>query len=550
MADDPDATSYRLPTAVPSPTVSASSQHPTPTAPRVAPADGSAETHLLVWRQLCRVLLLMVVIGVAGMAVRVWWFVRTVDAGVDPAVRWSTLGTSVGGCLLILSAAGYVRRRTPPPLAGLRRVEVLLFGTIALALAANQYLLNRSGEFERYAGYGADAVAYRGVGLAGPWAAVIVIYGMFIPNTARRCALVTGGMAAVAVAGTAVAVAGRSPNPEVAWTALFVPSFALAGAAGIAVYGAHKIDTQREAAAEARRLGPYTLSRKLGSGGMGEVYLAEHRLLKRPCAVKLIRPDRADATAVLRFEREVRAATRLTHPAAVQVYDFGRSDDGTFYYVMEYLPGLTLDEVVGRGGRFPVARAVHVLRQVCGALADAHALDLVHRDVKPANVMLCRLGGRPDVAKLLDFGLVSAAVDDLADDRLTRPGGIMGTPAYMSPEQAVGAEAGPPADVYAVGAVAYFLLTGSPPFVGRNALELLHAHSTAPVVPPATMNPSIPADLEAVILACLDKNPTRRFATAAQLDAALACCPAAVGWTEDDANRWWDDHPRSAVDPK
>src|SRR5262249_11434834 len=151
--------------------------------------------------------------------------------------------------------------------------------------------------------------------------------------------------------------------------------------------------------------------------------------------------------AVRRFEREVQAATRLTHPAAVQVYDYGRADDGTFYYVMEYLPGLTLAAVVARGGPLPPARLVPLPRQACGALADAPALGLVHRDVKPGNVMLCRLGGRPDVAKLLDFGLVSAAGP--ADERLTQTGGILGTPAYMSPEQARGASAGPSADVYA-----------------------------------------------------------------------------------------------------
>jgi serine/threonine-protein kinase len=229
------------------------------------------------------------------------------------------------------------------------------------------------------------------------------------------------------------------------------------------------------------------------------------------------------------------------------VYDYGRAADGTFYYVMEYVSGLTLDGVVARSGPLPPGRVVHVLRQVCGALAEAHALGLVHRDVKPGNVMLCRLGGRADVAKLLDFGLVYEAGP--ADARLTQPGGMMGTPAYMSPEQAKGADVGPASDLYAVGAVGYFLLTGRPPFGGTNALELLHAHLTAPVLPPSAAGPAVPADLEAVILRCLAKDPVGRFPTAAALDAALAGCGCAGGWSESDAAEWWAGVPLAAAEP-
>jgi serine/threonine-protein kinase len=180
-------------------------------------------------------------------------------------------------------------------------------------------------------------------------------------------------------------------------------------AVGFSIYGSHKISVLRQQAFEARRLGQYQVKHRLGRGGMGEVYLAEHVLLHRPCALKLIRPERAgDPTNLARFEREVQATAALDHPNIVEIFDYGRADDGTFYYAMEYLPGLSLQELVGRYGPLPPERAVHLLRQVCGALQEAHAAGLIHRDVKPGNVLVCKRGGRHDVAKLVDFGLVRA----------------------------------------------------------------------------------------------------------------------------------------------
>jgi serine/threonine-protein kinase len=196
-----------------------------------------------------------------------------------------------------------------------------------------------------------------------------------------------------------------------------------------------------EAERRAERIGQYTLKRKLGQGGMGEVWLAEHGLLKRPCALKLIRPDlAANPTMAARFTREVQAVTALTHVNTVRVYDYGQADDGSFYYVMEYLDGPTLEELVNNHDPLPPSRVVHLLRQLCGALAEAHAAGLVHRDLKPGNVIVATLGGQQDVAKLLDFGLVQD-LSGLADERLTRTGMVLGTPAYMSPEQAAGESA-------------------------------------------------------------------------------------------------------------
>jgi serine/threonine-protein kinase len=371
------------------------------------------------------------------------------------------------------------------------------------------------------------------------WFVIITLYGVLIPNTLRRAVLVTGTVTAAAAASMLLAWS-RYDLPATMWTLWVTNLIAFLGvAAGMTVFNSARLDSYRRAAAAARELGQYRLGRKLGSGGMGDVFLAEHRLLKRPCAVKLIRPFLAsDATFVKRFAREVQAATRLTHPAAVQVYDYGQSEDGTCYYVMEYLPGLTLEQIVRQKGPFPPGRVIHVLRQVCGALDEAHSLGLVHRDVKPGNIMLCRLGGRSDAAKLLDFGIVVET--GRSDTRITQVGGPLGTPAYMSPEQASGAAVlGPASDLYSLGAVAYFLLSGRPPLVGSNLLDLMHTQATASREPTAHES-TIAPDLEAVVLRLLATAPGDRYASAADLGAALAACGAAADWTEMDAAQWWE----------
>jgi serine/threonine-protein kinase len=372
------------------------------------------------------------------------------------------------------------------------------------------------------------------------WFVIITLYGVLIPNTLRRAALVTGAVTSVAAASMLLAWS-RYNLPAAMWTLWGTNLVVFLGiAAGLTVFNSARLDSYRRAVAEARELGQYRLGRKLGSGGMGEVFFAEHRLLKRPCAVKVMRPFlAADDTFVTRFKREVQAATRLTHPAAVQVYDYGQEANGACYYVMEYLPGMTVEEIVRRTGPFPPGRVIHVLRQVCGALHEAHSLGLIHRDVKPGNIMLCRLGGRPDAAKLLDFGLV--AQPGSSEERITQIGGPLGTPAYMSPEQASGAaDVGPASDLYSLGSVAYFLLTGRPPFVGSNLAKVMRAHQTAPFKPPSAHNPAIAPDLEEIILRLLAKEPTHRYPSAAEVGAALAGCAAAANWTDADATEWWD----------
>jgi serine/threonine-protein kinase len=265
-------------------------------------------------------------------------------------------------------------------------------------------------------------------------------YGIFIPNTGRRCALMLGG---ILLTSLLVGIAALWKDGL-----LFTPfglgfllelALCLGVATACGVYGSHRIYVLRQQAQQGRRLGQYQLKQAIGAGGMGEVYLAEHVLLRRPCALKLIRSDHAgDPTSLSRFEREVQTTATLTHPNTVQVYDYGHAEDGTFYYTMEYLPGLTLNQLVAEDGPVPAARAVHFLRQLCGSLREAHGVGLLHRDLKPGNVMICERGGLHDVVKLLDFGLVLAMRGD-PDGRKAKPEGtIAGTPAYMSPEQAGG----------------------------------------------------------------------------------------------------------------
>jgi serine/threonine-protein kinase len=313
-----------------------------------------------------------------------------------------------------------------------------------------------------------------------------------------------------------------------------------------ATFGTRTISRLRRQVAEARQLGQYRLVRRIGAGGMGEVYLAEHQLLKRPCAVKLIRPACATHQKALeRFECEVRLTAKLSHPNTVEVYDYGRAEDGTYYYVMEYLQGLSLAELVERHGPLPPARVVYLLRQVCGALREAHVAGLIHRDIKPSNIFAARRGGLEDVAKLLDFGLVRRTAAARAP-HLSAEGQILGTPLFMSPEQATGAqELDERSDIYSLGAVAYYLLTGRPPFDGEESIAVMIAHARDPVVPPSRVRPGIPTDLERIVLRCLAKDAAERFPDAESLEWALGECACVGDWDQHDAVRWWRDAARA-----
>jgi len=321
---------------------------------------------------------------------------------------------------------------------------------------------------------------------------------------------------------------------------------ALWATAGIAVatLASHVIYGLQERARQARKLGQYTLEEKIGAGGMGEVYRARHAMLRRPTAVKLLTSDGSE-TQLRRFEKEVQLTARLTHPNTISIFDYGRTPDGVFYYAMELLDGLSLEELVLRHGPQPPGRVIHILLQVAGALREAHKVGLIHRDIKPANIHLCRRGDVPDVVKVLDFGLVRElkGSEDVTKSNLNA---VVGTPLYLAPEAITAPDrVDGRADLYGLGGVAYYLATGATPFSGQNAVELCAHHLHRAPDPPSQRHP-VPADLERVILACLEKRPDDRPASAEALVRELARCADAGSWSESDAEAFWSGAPGRA----
>jgi eukaryotic-like serine/threonine-protein kinase len=292
---------------------------------------------------------------------------------------------------------------------------------------------------------------------------------------------------------------------------------------------------------DARRLGQYTILERLGEGGMGVVYRAQHALLRRPTAVKLLLQSRR-GDSIQRFEREVQLMAELTHPNTVAVYDYGRTGDGVFYYAMEYLEGVDLEGLVAVGGPQPPARVVHLLRQICGSLDEAHRRGLIHRDIKPANLFLCSGRSEPDTVKVLDFGLVKESAK--AEPQLTADNTILGTPLYMSPEAFLSpGTLDARSDLYSLGAVAYLLLTGSAVFSGSSAIEVCAKHMHAePDSPSARLGRALPPDLESLVLSCLSKAPEQRPESALAMREALSACRLEGTWGASDAAAWWQAH--------
>jgi eukaryotic-like serine/threonine-protein kinase len=315
-----------------------------------------------------------------------------------------------------------------------------------------------------------------------------------------------------------------------------VSGTALATVASKVIYGL------QEKAIEARQLGQYTLEAKIGEGGMGEIFRARHAMLRRPTAIKVMTGDGSEA-ALRRFEKEVQLTARLTHPNTISIYDYGRTPDGRFYYAMELLDGLTLEELVARSGPQPAARVIHILLQVCGALREAHGVGLIHRDIKPANVYLCARGGTRDVVKVLDFGLVREFRSDgsVTGSNLDI---LVGTPLYLSPEAILTpAQLDARADIYALGALAYVLLTGAPPFAGRTLVELCGHHLHSVPERPSARGLVVAGDLEQTVLDCLAKDPSARPQSAREVAERLRACRDAGRWGEAEAERWWSELP-------
>jgi serine/threonine-protein kinase len=382
------------------------------------------------------------------------------------------------------------------------------------------------------------------------WApALILFFPLIVPGPPRRmraAAVLSAAMSPLAVwvlSRTGHVVARGGDYVECTMPAVLAVGAAYAGAR--VVYG-----LGRKVAA-ARELGSYRLERQLGGGGMGEVWLARHRMLARPAAVKIIRRQLAgveragmSAEARERFEREAQAIAGLRSPHTVTLFDFGVADDGSFYYAMELLDGFDADALVRRFGPVPPERAIHVLRQACHSLSEAASSGLIHRDVKPANLFLCRYGEDVDFVKVLDFGLVKAAHDPVESaPALTRENVVHGTPAFIAPEQALGVPIDHRVDLYALGCVAYWLLTGRPVFDGETAMALLHQHIGAAPSPPSAKSPHpIPEALDGLILECLAKKPADRPDSPRELARRLDAIEGAHAWTQDRARAWWQAH--------
>jgi predicted Ser/Thr protein kinase len=302
----------------------------------------------------------------------------------------------------------------------------------------------------------------------------------------------------------------------------------------------------QKAAIEAKQLGQYRLESKLGSGAMGVVYKGHHAMLRRPTAIKMLNVDSVNESSIQRFEREVQITCQLNNPSTVAIYDYGRTPEGVFYYAMEFLDGIDLQALVDRYGPQTEGRVIAILKQICSSLYEAHSLGLVHRDIKPANIMLNRRGGEPDVVKVLDFGLVKA-LDDEKKARQT--GGLAGTPLYMSPESIQTPDlVDARSDLYAVGAVGYFLLTGQPVFHATTLVELCAQQVTGvPDAPSQRLGRAVSIELESALLACLEKSRSKRPQTARDLAQMLDRAPTAHDWTIEDADAWWGRHDRQAA---
>jgi eukaryotic-like serine/threonine-protein kinase len=469
--------------------------------------------------------------------------------------RFAGLGASIGLGLLVAGAAIGPLRHLPGSLA----IALVLAGAVVVGAGAWGYaragrrrmrallaidVLSTSSHCAPFVALAwtlplstrPELVALLGIGQ------VLALRAYWVPSSGRRTLALGSVPLAAAIASTVLRY-GRGGPDAPGWLAISALAcvFSL-GIALVTTLTSRTIVGLRRRVREASQLGQYTLTEKIGEGGMGVVYKARHATLRRPTAIKLLPPERAGEHNLVRFEREVQLTSQLTHPNTVAIYDYGRSYDGVLYYAMEYLDGTDLESVVQFAGPQAPARVAHVLMQICAALEEAHAAGLIHRDIKPQNVMLCRRGGVADVAKVVDFGLVKElARPGRSDQSLAEQ--VVGTPLYMSPEAiSQPALVDARSDLYAVGALGYFMLTGTPPFPGTSHIEVCahHVFST-PERPSVRLGRALPAELERVILACLAKAQDERPESARVLADSIARCELAR-WTRGEANAWWHEH--------
>jgi hypothetical protein len=473
--------------------------------------------------------------------------------------RLGNLGLLAAGAVAVLSLAGRFLRGEAAP--GVSLSPIVVYGEIAAILVSlgifaytrqakvdPEEALDRGLVYEVLMGLLMGVVYHALPWTTGalprgwtPVAVWIIAFPLMVPATRGKTAVATVATALMDPAGLFVNVAAGTPLPPPGFLAqLFLPT---AVAVGIALAGSRIVHQLTVDAGTAQEMGSYRLVSLIGKGGMGEVWRAEHRMLARPAAIKIIRPDGAGGReAIARFRREAEATATLRSPHTVQLYDFGLTDDGCFFSVMELLDGFALDDMVERWGPMASARTVHVLLGVCRSLREAHRLGLVHRDIKPGNIFLCRSGTEVDHVKVLDFGLVKEMTR--ADASVTQTGFITGTPGFMAPEMALGKkEIDGRTDLYSLGCVGYFLLTGATVFDGKTPMEIIMDHArTPPPRPSEKSGISIPEGLEDLLMDCLAKEPKDRPESAREVERRLWALYLPEIWTPDMAERWWAEH--------
>jgi len=488
-------------------------------APRpVEPSEDTARGHLQARLTLFTKLMFWSMSTLLVFLTAMYWLYPQIEPKQERVIF---TGATIGlGVMAFLWHGVLIRRKLS--VRALYRIDLIYTTGIGSAFAISALLAKDL----RPAGY--TALMYA--------AFTVFMRAIVVPSSGRRTAAMST-VVFVPVWIAAAALASRTvqelPPPA------FVVGALVLGVVPIllATVGSDIIYGLRRQVSEAMQLGQYTLDRKIGEGGNGAVYRAHHALLRRPTAIKLLRPDRVGADNIDRFEREVQHMSLLTHPNTVAVFDYGRSPDGVFYYAMEYLDGIDLEQLVKQFGRQPSDRVVHILKQVCGALHEAHLAKLIHRDIKPANIILCERGAMLDVAKVVDFGLVK----EITRDTTASTQGILGTPAYVAPEAVTDPDRITHAvDLYGLGAVGYFLITGHRLFEAKTALELCIQHVTQEPTPPSQVaGVAIAPALEAILLRCLAKQPEERYPSSAALAEALEALAPAGDWCRTDALTWW-----------
>lgn len=480
--------------------------------------------------------------GIAGLSLALFWFgiAFAFDRTLEN-LAWPAFSLHVAGSLVFLGMA-VLARRPSRGLSYIHRLETTgLLGACGTFVLSGIYLPadSRPEELVRYVLF-----------------FTVIARSIYVPSRGRRTFTLVLIIETIHLTFTYFfypqrdlhwSGSGERLSPEAqAAVSLLTPAMAWSFVVFLATAASRVIYGLRREIEGARRLGPYTLVRKIGEGGMGEVYEARHAMLRRPTAIKLLLPSKASEEDIRRFEREVQLSARLCHPNTITIYDYGRTRAGVFYYAMELLEGASLEHLVEFEGPVHPGRVARILYGVAGALQEAHGLGLIHRDIKPANILLCRSGGETDVPKLVDFGLVKSVKKASPDSLKTEDDVMLGTPYYMSPEAIrTPALVDGRSDIYSLGAVAFYLATGTHLFTGDTSFEVCERHvHQAPDTVSGRLERPFPADFEKLIADTLEKNPLKRPQSAAILRARLRALSSFGTFDEDDAEDWW--HARGA----